>query len=136
VAVDLDQTHTATIGIDGSAISQGGAAADIFAVLDGAMAAALSGDSAALGDALKEVSAAFDRATLVQTRVGTTLSSMDSLRGALTDRRLAAKARISKLEDVDLASAITGMTQADAAYRASLAATSRMTQLSLMDYLK
>jgi flagellin-like hook-associated protein FlgL len=45
-------------------------------------------------------------------------------------------ARISKLENADLASAITGMTQADAAYRASLGATSRMTQLSLMDYLK
>ena len=136
VAVDLDQTHAATIGIDGSQISRGSAAADIFAVLDNAMAAALNGDSAALGQALKDVEDAFDRVTLVQTRVGTTLASMDSLQGALSDRRLAAKARISKLEDADLASAITGMTQADAAYRASLSATSRITQLSLMDYLK
>ena len=136
VAVDLDQTHSATIGIDGSLISQGNAASDVFAVLDGAMAAALNGDAAALGQALTDIGAAFDRATLVQTRIGTTLGAMDSLQGALTDRRLATKARIAKLEDADLASAITGMTQADAAYRASLSATSRITQLSLMDYLK
>ena len=136
VEVDLDQTHVATIGIDGSQISRGSAAADIFGVLDNAMAAALAGDSAALGQALKDVEDAFDRATLVQTRVGTTLASMDSLQGALSDRRLAARSRISKIENVDLASAITGMTQADAAYRASLSATSRLTQLSLMDYLK
>jgi flagellar hook-associated protein 3 FlgL len=133
---NLDQTHSATIGIDGSLISQGNAASDVFAVLDGAMAAALNGDAAALGQALTDIGAAFDRATLVQTRIGTTLGAMDSLQGALTDRRLATKARIAKLEDADLASAITGMTQADAAYRASLSATSRITQLSLMDYLK
>jgi len=136
VAVDLDQTHAATIAIDGSMVSQGSAAADIFTVLDNAMTAARNGDSAALGQALTDIDAAFARATLVQTRVGTTLAAMDSLQGALGDRRLAAKARISKLEDADLAAAITGMTQADAAYRASLAATSRITQLSLMDYLK
>lgn len=136
VAVDLDQTHSATIGIDGSVISQGSAASDVFTVLDTAMAAARSGDAVALGQALTDIEAVFERATLVQTRVGTTLSSMESLKGALSDRRLATKARIAKLEDADLATAITGMTQADAAYRASLAATSRITQLSLMDYLK
>jgi len=136
VAVDLDQTHSATIGIDGSVISQGSAASDVFTVLDTAMAAARSGDAVALGQALSDIEAVFERATLVQTRVGTTLSSMESLKGALSDRRLATKARIAKLEDADLATAITGMTQADAAYRASLAATSRITQLSLMDYLK
>jgi len=61
---------------------------------------------------------------------------IDMLRKELAQQGNDNEARIAKLEDADLASAITGMTQADAAYRASLSATSRITQLSLMDYLK
>jgi len=45
------------------------------------------------------------------------------------------QARIAKLEDANLATAITGMNQADASYRAALGATGKIPQLSLMDYL-
>jgi flagellar hook-associated protein 3 FlgL len=136
VDVDLDQTRRATIGIDGSAISKGGAASDVFAVLDSAIAAARAGDDAALGQAANDLSAAFDRASMVQMRVGANLASIDALQGQLSDRRLAGQARVSKIEDADLAQAASGMNQADQAYRATLAATTRIGQLSLMDYLK
>ena len=135
VTVDLDPTRVATIGMNGSAIAQGSAARDLFATLDAAISAARAGDSAALGAAGAELAAAFDRATAAQLRVGTSLASLDALRTQLTDRRLAGNARIAKLEDADLAAAITGMNQADASYRAALATTGRITQLSLMDYL-
>jgi flagellar hook-associated protein 3 FlgL len=136
VDVDLDQTRRATIGLDGSAISQGGAASDVFAVLDSAIAAARAGDNVALGQASTDLSAAFDRTSMVQMRVGANLSSIDALQGQLSDRRLAGQARISKIEDADLAQAATGMNQAQQAYQATLAATTRIGQLSLMDYLK
>jgi flagellar hook-associated protein 3 FlgL len=136
VEVDLDTTRTATIGMDGSAIAQGGAARDLFESLDAAIAAARSGDHAALGVASTEMQAAFERTTDAQMRVGTSLASIDSLQSQLSDRRLAGMARIAKLEDANLAEAITGLTQADASYRAALAATGRITQLSLLDFLK
>ena len=136
VEVDLDTTRTATIGVDGSAISQGGAARDVFASLDAAIAAARSGDHAALGVASAELQAAFERVTDAQMRVGTSLASIDTLHSQLSDRKLAGKARIAKLEDANMAEAITGMTQADGAYRAALAATGRITQLSLLDFLR
>ena len=104
-------------------------------MLDAAIAAARAGDTAGLGQAQVEIAAAFDRATIAQMRVGTSLSSIDALQAQLADRRLAGKARIAKLEDADLATAITGMNQADAAYRAALGATGKISQLSLMDYL-
>jgi len=135
VDVDIDQTRSVTIGIDGSTIARGAAASDIFAVLDSAIAAARAGDAAGLGQAQADLAAAFDRATNAQMRVGTSLSSIEALQSQLTDRRLAGKARIAKLEDANLATAITGMNQADASYRAALGATGKITQLSLMDYL-
>jgi flagellar hook-associated protein 3 FlgL len=73
---------------------------------------------------------------MAQMKNGANLSAIEALQGQLSDRRLAGKARVSKIEDADLAQAVTGMSQADAAYRASLATTTKITQLSLMDYLK
>jgi flagellar hook-associated protein 3 FlgL len=136
VSVDLDQTRTATIGFDGSAIAKGNAASDVFAVLDQAIAAARAGDNAGLSQAMAGLNGAFDRVSAAQMKNGANLSAIEALQGQLSDRRLAGKARISKIEDADLAQAVTGMSQADAAYRASLATTTKITQLSLMDYLK
>lgn len=136
VRVDIGDRREVTIGFDGSQVSLGAAAADVFATLDAAAAAARAGDHEALHQARVDLEAAFERATALQMRVGTSLNSIESQQVQLTDRRLAALARVAKLEDANLAEAITGMNQADAAYRAALGATGRMTQLSLMDYLK
>jgi flagellar hook-associated protein 3 FlgL len=135
VMVDIDGNRAVTIGIDGSAISQGGAAASVFAALDAAAAAARAGDHAGLQQALADLGAAFDRTTAAQTRVGTTLAAIDAQQATFVDRRLAGQARVSKLEDANMAEAITGMNQADAGYRAALGATSQIARRSLMDYL-
>jgi acetyl/propionyl-CoA carboxylase alpha subunit len=136
VAVDVGEHREVTTGFDGSLISQGGAAADVFATLDAAIAAARAGDHAGLQQARIDLQAAQDRATAVQMRVGTSLAAIDAQHLQLTDREIAVRARIASLEDANMAEAITGMNQADAAYRAALGAASRMTQLSLLDYLK
>ena len=135
VEVDIDRVQTAVIGLDGSAIAQGGAASDVFAVLDSAAAAARSGDAAGLQQALVDLDAVFARATEAQTRVGTGLATIETQQSQLVDRRLASHTRLSKVEDANLAEAITGMTQAEASYRAALGATAQTTRQSLMDYL-
>lgn len=136
VAVDVGERREVTIGFDGSLMSQGTAAADVFATFDAAIAAARAGDDASLQQARLDVEAAFERVTATQMRVGTGLASIDAQQVQLADRRLAALNRVAQLENADLAEAITGMNQADAAYRAALGATSQTTRLSLMDYLK
>lgn len=136
VSVDVGEHREITIGFDGSRISLGGAAGDVFATLDAAIAAARAGDHAALQQAHVDLQAALDRATAVQMRVGTSLAAIDAQHVQLTERELAARARIASLEDANMAEAITGMNQADAAYRAALGAASHVTQLSLLDYLK
>ena len=136
VSVDIDRTRTALVGLDGSAITQGTAATDVFAALDAAAAALRAGDSAGMQQALTDLRAAFDRATDAQMRVGTSLNAIDAHQTHLVDRRLAALARLSKVEDANLAESIAGMNQAEAAYQATLGATSRIARPSLMDYLK
>jgi flagellin-like hook-associated protein FlgL len=49
--------------------------------------------------------------------------------------KLATLDRLSTHEDADMAEAITGMSRADAAYQAALAALAKGSRASLMDYL-
>jgi flagellar hook-associated protein 3 FlgL len=136
VAVDIGERRAITIAFDGSQVSRGTAAADVFATLDAAIAAARAGDHDALQQARVDLDAAFERVTAAQMRIGTGLAAIEAQQVQLTDRRLAALGRVAEIEDANLAEAITGMSQADAAYRAALGATNQMTRLSLMDYLK
>jgi flagellar hook-associated protein 3 FlgL len=135
VQTDIDRTRTALVGLDGSTISQGGAATDVFTVLTTAAAAARAGDETGLQQALVDLRAAFDRASDAQVRVGTNLSAIDEQQTHLVDRRLAALGRVAKVEDTNMAEAMAGMNQADTAYRASLGAAAQIGRRSLMDYL-
>jgi flagellar hook-associated protein 3 FlgL len=135
VETDIDRTRTALVGLDGSRITQGGAAADVFTVLDQAAAAARAGDENGMQQALMDLRAAFDRASDAQMRVGTSLSAIDAQQAHLADRRLASLGRVAKVEDTNMAEAIAGLNQADAAYRASLGVAAQLPRRSLMDYL-
>jgi flagellar hook-associated protein 3 FlgL len=136
VMVDIDSTQSVKVAMNGDTIVRGSAGSDLFAVLDAAIAAARSGDNAALGTGLDAINAAFQRATTAQSRVGADLNTIDDQRLRLSQMKLAAMARIDKVEAVNMAEAITGMTQAQAAYQAALGAVSSVTRVSLMDYIR
>lgn len=135
VDVDISGESSVTVGFDGSAIAQGSAASDVFAVLSDLATAARSGDGTALTAGFAELQDAFTRATSAQGRVGVGMNAVDGQQTRLTQLKLAGTNRLSKLEDADLSEVITGMSHADAAYQAALGAIGAATKRSLMDYL-
>jgi len=136
VSVDLGQGRTAQISLDGGTIAQGSDPADIFTVLSNLATAAKSGDNIGLGQGLDALDRALSRTTLAQTQVGSSFVALDDVRARLNTERVGITAQLSNTEDVNMASAITNMSQADTAYRAALAAFGRIGSVSLMDYLK
>ncbi len=84
---------------------------------------------------MNEFQGAFDRATAAESRVGSDMNAIDGEKSRLEEMRLAAMTRVSKLEDANLAEAISGMNRADTAYKAALGAVSTATRVSLLDYL-
>jgi flagellar hook-associated protein 3 FlgL len=74
--------------------------------------------------------------TLVQGRVGVSLQRIGDARLRLGEEGRATAARLTSLEDTDMATAISSLSQADTAYRAALGATAQMNRPSLMDYLR
>lgn len=136
VQLEVGDGRVATIGIDGATISRGSDAQDVFQTLDALITAVEAGDDNGILTGINGVQRAFDRATAAQTRVAADMQAVDAEKLQLQQTHLTVEERLSRLEDVNMADAITKLSQADAAYRASLGAVSNIARLTLMDYLK
>jgi flagellar hook-associated protein 3 FlgL len=136
VSLDVSREQAVTVAFDGEALAKGAAPDDLFVVMESAIAAARAGDEAGMTAAMDDLARAFERATTLQGRIGAALRTVEEeqLQHAASSR--ASGARVVAVEEVSMAAAITGMTQAETAYRAALGAAGQMTRLSLMDYLK
>ncbi len=135
-AIDVDANRSVPASFDGDRILQGTEAVDVFGTLAALTQAITAGDSAGISQGLAALGRGLDRATTAQTAVGTALNTLDASGAQLSSARLDATARVSKLQDTDMVSAITQMTQAQNAYSASLGAFAALGKLSLMDYLR
>jgi flagellar hook-associated protein 3 FlgL len=136
VEVDIDRNRAVKVGLNGDAIARGGGAQDVFAVLDELIVAARAGDNTVLGNGVGKLKDVFTRVTTAQSRVGADLGTIDDQKLRLGQMKIAAAARLDKVEAADMVEAISGMNQAQAAYEAALGAVGAVTRVSLMDYLK
>jgi flagellar hook-associated protein 3 FlgL len=134
--VDIDRQRAVKIAFNGELLTQGSDTQDIFAEFDALIAAVRAGDDAAIDAGMTALERMFDRVSTAQGRVGADLRTLDEQKVRLSELRRASAKRLSSLEDTNMAEAITGMAQADAAYRAALGAVSSVTRMSLMDYLR
>lgn len=136
VAVDIGDGRAVTVAVDGTAVVGSGPGTTLFETFDAVIAAVRAGDAAAMGDGLAALKAAFERAVTVQTRLGLDLQAVDTEKLRLQQVKLSTTARLSEIEDADVAQAVTSMTQADTAYRAALGAIATARRVSLFEYLK
>jgi flagellar hook-associated protein 3 FlgL len=136
MSVDISRGKSVQSTFDGGAILQGSAPADLLQTLTTLANDVQSGNMAGIDAGLAALGQAFDRVTNAQTRVGLDLASLTDSHGRLDSLRRASDTRRSDAEDANLAEAISGMQQADAAHKAALTAQSTAGRLSLMDYLR
>ena len=134
--VDIDRNRSVKVAFDGRELAQGSDASDIFAAFDALIAAVRAGDDAGIGQGMDALQRMFDRVSIVQGRVGADLRLLDEQKLRLDVMKRASAARLSKLENANMAEAITSLQQADASYRAALGAVGAVTRISLMDYLR
>jgi flagellar hook-associated protein 3 FlgL len=134
--VDVEAGRTVSVSFNGQAIAQGTDPTDVFTALDTLATAVENGDNTGISTGLDALQRAFDRAQRAQALLGTDEQGVSSAQVRLTALRTASDNRRSKLEDVNMADAITRLQQADTAYRAALGAVSTAERQSLLDYLR
>ncbi len=136
IEVDVDRQMSVPVVIDGGAVLTGDDPDDIFAALETLATAVRNGDQDGIRAGTSRIDRTFERLNRALGQVGADMAMVESQQNRLDARQLASNTRLDALENVDLAEAISAMTQADTAYRAAITAVGKTSQYSLLDYIK
>lgn len=93
-------------------------------------------DPASLGTSLSRLDAVTGSMKTALSDVGARENRVDTAMSNLDSATLDTRSALSNVEDVDIASATMDLQMQEVAYQASLAATARVIQPSLVDFLK
>lgn len=114
----------------------GGPVPDIFTALDDLAAALRANDSDAISGALDVFDAHMDNISMLRGEVAAKINRLELTSSRFDSQRIATDEQLSELEGVDMAEAIITFGQREIVYKAALAAGARITQPSLMDFLR
>jgi flagellar hook-associated protein 3 FlgL len=125
------------VDLDGpSAFGADGADDQLFAALASIAANLTAGNTAALDTDLGNLDTAVSRLQTVLSDVGARYNRVEQMRQIADDRVLTLRGQLSDVEDIDLPKTIMDVKLQETAYQAALAATARVVQPSLLDYLR
>lgn len=122
------------VDVDGRDVF-GDGATSVFSELSGLSAALRAGDNAGISAGLEQMRARIDTITSARTAAGVVAQQIQQASSAASSAQLQMTDNLSSLEDVDLARATIDLQMQQVAYQASLAATSKTIQPSLLDFL-
>ncbi|MEI5675485.1 MULTISPECIES: flagellar hook-associated protein FlgL [Nocardioides] len=127
VEIRVDVTGTDVVGPNGNSLF------DHLAALSTALR---SGDEAGVDTAITQLSGRLETISNVQADVGTRYLRVEGAVDAGADALLTLTSQLSEIENADLPSTIVDLQLQEVAYQAALAATSRVMQPSLVDFLR
>jgi len=112
-----------------------GATPDIFTVLDGLATALRNNDSAGIAAALGQFDVHQDNISALRGEEAAKINRLELTSSRFQAQEIATNEQLSRIEDVDMAQAITDVTMRESVYRASLAMGAKVIQPSLVDFL-
>lgn len=114
----------------------GSGAASVFAELEALATALRAGDSAAMTTSIDTLKTRIDTVVAARTEAGARLERIEGSVQAASDAKISLDRNLSMIENADLPATTVDLQLAEVAYQASLAATARVLQPSLVDFLR
>jgi len=108
----------------------------LFTVLQNIADNIRSGDTEALGTNLTKLDTAHNLMKSTLSEAGARYNRVEQMMQSAQDRLLSVKTQLSDVEDVDLPKTIMDMQMQQTSYQAALAATAKVIQPSLIDFLR
>jgi flagellar hook-associated protein 3 FlgL len=133
---EVSQGSIMSVNITADRLQGPGGAPDIFAVLDGLVAALQTSDSNALSTALGDLDAHQDNISALRGEGAAKINRLELTASRFAAQRIATGDQLSKIEDADMARAITDLSMRETVYNAALATGARVIQRSLVDFLQ
>jgi flagellar hook-associated protein 3 FlgL len=109
---------------------------DIWGLFDDMTAALHAGDSEAALEKMDYLDTAANQIRTQRSQMGNLAQRVDSAKLNMEDVRIDMEAMLSRYEDADLVETITNMTMQETAFKAALDITSRVSRLSILDYMR
>ncbi|MCL2543276.1 MAG: flagellar hook-associated protein FlgL [Nocardioidaceae bacterium] len=122
------------VDVDGRDVF-GDGSSSVFTELSNLSTALRSGDQAGISAGIAQMQTRINTVTSARTAAGVVYQQVDKAGSTASDAQLQMTGDLSSLEDVDLAQATINLQMQQVAYQASLAATSKTIQPSLLDFL-
>jgi len=119
-----------------SAFGQGTDADRAFKVLEDLELALRNGDSTEISQSIGRLDVALNRVSTERAVVGSRINRLDLLENRYADAAISYKERLSETEEPEFADVVSQLMQQESVYQASLAASARIIQPSLLDYLR
>jgi flagellar hook-associated protein 3 FlgL len=136
--IKIGKDATVEIGGDGQAAFQpsgAGGSDDIFIILKDLKTALQGNDISGIQTAMTNLDTHFDHNSAQIADVGSKMIRMEIKDNVLQNLDIATTERLSKIEDAEITEAIMDLKAKEVAYQAALAASSKVLQLSLVNYM-
>lgn len=127
VVVNVAQDGAATFGADGD---------NVFDHLTALSAALRAGDGAAIDAGLGALAADENRIVVARADIGARTVRVEQATSRAVDAELSLTSALAEIENADLPRTVVDLKMQEVAYQASLAATARVLQPSLVDFLR
>lgn len=136
--VKIGRNASVEIGGDGQAVFQpsgAGASDDIFVIMKDLITALQGNDIGGIQTAMTNLDTFFDHNSAQISDVGSKMIRMEIKDSVFQDLEISTKERLSEIEEPDMVEAILELKAKEFAYQAALASTSKVLQLSLVNYM-
>lgn len=131
VSIDVSKSSQVEVGFDGSDVFQG--SVDIFTAIDNFVTALGVDDDAAIQTAMGDFDDAFNKMGDYLTRVGGEMNLATDMREVNESIELGLTERLSSIEDVDVAEAMTRFSMMQTQYQINLQLTAKTRGMSLFE---
>jgi len=132
--LQVSRNSTLQTQVPGSDIFSG--SVDIFTTMSDLATAMQAGDKGAIDAQVKKLEQFSDVVSVARSKVGGYLNTAANVESELSSAGLTRKSELSQVQDADLAKAITELTMSQQQLQATMAVGARLSQLTILDYLK
>jgi flagellar hook-associated protein 3 FlgL len=131
MSLSVSANASVEVGFDGSDVFQG--SVDVFTAYDDLITGLNNNDDTLINGALDDFEAVFDQMNNYQTRIGTEMNIASDMAELAQNIEIQVAERLSSIEDVDMADAMTRFSMLQAQYQINLQLTSKTRGMSLFE---
>ncbi len=142
-AVNMEVANSSYVAINysGGKLLRGGtppgsSGVDLIGQLNSLITALSNNDVSGVQSALPALNSALEQITNARTDIGARMTRVQSASSSLDSANLSLSTMISDKQDADILKVTSDLTQQQNAYQVALATSAKISQLSLLDYLK